>query len=135
MSKFFGSVLAVLAGMSMTPILAQQQGNAEAGHELASKLCTSCHIVGNESSGSDLAPPFLVVARDPNTSLIELHSWDEEGHPTLRHLALTGKQVADIDAYLDSLRETPASSAAPEPARTLPKAPPDRIGDPIGTSK
>jgi mono/diheme cytochrome c family protein len=132
MSRILGSALAVLAGMSMS-VLAQEPGSAEAGHELARNLCTSCHIVGNESSGSDLAPPFLVIARDPSTTPIELHSWDEAGHPTLRHLSLTARQVADIDAYLDSLRGTSATGATAEPERTLPPAPPDKIGAPIGT--
>jgi mono/diheme cytochrome c family protein len=120
--------------MSMSA-LAQEPGNAEAGHELARNLCTSCHIVGNETSGSDLAPPFLVIARDPNTTPVALHSWDEERHPTLRHLALTPKQVADIDAYLDSLRnpEAPATGTTEDPG--LPAAPPERLGEPIGPSK
>jgi mono/diheme cytochrome c family protein len=129
-----GTTLAVLAGMGMSLVLAQEQGDAEAGHALAADLCTSCHIVGNESSGSDLAPPFLVIARDPSTTPVALHSWDEAGHPTLRHLSLTAKQVADIDAYLDSLRGVEPSGAASESERTLPQAPPDRIGDPIGSS-
>jgi mono/diheme cytochrome c family protein len=133
MSRILGSALAVLAGMSMSA-LAQEPGSAEAGHELARNLCTSCHIVGNETSGSDLAPPFLVIARDPNTTPVALHSWDEAGHPTLSHLALTPKQVADIDAYLDSLRGREPSGAAAEFERTLPQAPPDRIGAPIGST-
>jgi len=134
MSRLLGSALA-LAGIAITPTLAQEAANAEAGHELAAKLCTACHIVGNESSGSDLAPPFPVIARDPNTSLVELHSWDEEAfHPTLRHLTLTARQVADIDAYLDSLRGVEPSATSGEPEPSLPAAPPDRIGEPIGGS-
>jgi mono/diheme cytochrome c family protein len=127
--------LSLAVSLAVVPAVAQEAGNAEAGHELSSQLCTSCHIVGNESSGSDLAPPFPVIAKDPNTSLIELHSWDEAGHPTLRHLALTPTQVADIDAYLDSLRGAagvPVRRPGSAPERTLPQAPPDQIGPPIG---
>jgi mono/diheme cytochrome c family protein len=128
--------MALVAGLAAAPVLAQGTGDADAGLAFATNLCTSCHIVGNERSGSDLAPPFPVIAKDPNTSLIELHSWfgGRPGHPAF-DLALTPDQIADINAYLDSLRGTPASSTAPAPARTLPQAPPDRIGDPIGTSK
>jgi len=134
MPKPLRSAAALIASLAVGPALAQQVGNAETGHELAIKLCTACHIVGNESSGSDLAPPFPVIARDPNTSLVELHSWDEEAfHPTLRHLTLTTGQVADIDAYLDSLRGSADSAAKPAAERTLPPAPPDKIGAPIGT--
>jgi mono/diheme cytochrome c family protein len=137
MPRSLGSTFAALAAaLAVAPAMAQQPGSAEAGHELASKLCSGCHIVGNEPSGSDLAPPFLVIAKDPDTSLIELHSWLHTGHPTLRTLALNAKQIADINAYLDSLRgdaPAPAERATPPAERTLPKAPPDRIGPPIGT--
>ncbi len=137
MPRSFGSAFAVLAAaLAVAPAVAQQPGNAEAGHELASKLCTACHIVGNEPSGSDLAPPFLVIAKDPDTSPIELHSWLQTSHPTLRTLALNAKQIADINAYLDSLRgvaPAPEEQPAPPGQRTLPPAPPDRIGPPIGT--
>jgi mono/diheme cytochrome c family protein len=124
-----------LAILTVAPALAQEPGNAEAGHELASQLCTSCHIVGNERRGSDLAPPFAAIAKDPEVSVAELHGWGGRRHPMLRNLALTPKQVADINAYLDSLRgvaPAPAKPAAPPSERELPQAPPDRIGPPIG---
>ena len=58
------------------PAAAQQViGNPDAGHEFASKLCSSCHIVGTERAGSDVAPPFVVIARDPQTTLTALHAW------------------------------------------------------------
>jgi mono/diheme cytochrome c family protein len=129
MPRILWSLLAIVAAL---PAAAQERGDAEAGHQLSSKLCTACHIVGDERSGSDLAPPFRQIAKDPNTSLIELHSWGQSGHPTLRHLALTSKQAADIDAYLDSLRGA-APTPAPAAQRTLPQAPPDKIGPPIGS--
>jgi mono/diheme cytochrome c family protein len=123
------------AMLAAAPALAQEPGNAEAGHELASQLCTSCHIIGNERRGSDLAPPFAAIAKDPEVSVAELHGWGGRGHPMLRNLALTPKQVADINAYLDSLRGVappPAEPAAAPTKRPLPQAPPDRIGPPIG---
>jgi mono/diheme cytochrome c family protein len=129
MSRFLGGLLTILA---IWPAAAQEPGNAEAGHELASQLCVSCHIIGNERSGSDLAPPFPIIAKDPSTSLIELHSWIGPAHPLLPDLALTPKQIADIDAYLDSLRGA-APTPAPPAERALPQAPPDKIGPPIGT--
>ena len=113
---------------------AQEPGDAEAGHELASKLCAACHIVGDERSGSDQAPPFPAIAKDPGVSLAELHGWGGAGHPMLPNLALTPKQVADINAYLDSLRGVPpVERAAPPKKPALPQAPPEKIGPPIGT--
>jgi len=133
-------VLGLAATMAVAPAGAQEQGSAEAGHELASNLCTSCHIVGNERSGSDLAPPFPLIARNPRLSMEELHGWGGRGHPMLPDLALTPDQIADINAYLDSLRpggedEPPAGEAqeveTDEPPPALEDAPPERIGDPI----
>jgi mono/diheme cytochrome c family protein len=133
MPRHLGSAFSLAATLAVAPALAQEPGNAEAGHDLASKLCASCHIVGNERRGSDLAPPFPVIAKDPDTSLIELHAWIGPAHPMLPHLALTSKQIADINAYLDSLRGVaPAEPAPPPSERELPQAPPDRIGPPIG---
>lgn len=126
----------IIVGMASA---AAQEPDPEEGHRLSSQLCTSCHIVGNESRGSDLAPPFPVIARDPEISLVELHSWDEEAfHPTLRHLSLTAREVADIDAYLDELRgaaSLPSSETGTAPEPTLPPAPPDVIGPPIGRDR
>jgi len=132
--RYLGSALCLLAGLSIAPAAAQE-GNAEAGHELASNLCTSCHIVGDERSGSDLAPPFPVIAKNPRLSLEQLHGWGGPGHPMLPDLALTPQQIADINAYLDSLRDDtpPAPAPAAEPRRReLPQTPPERIGPPIG---
>jgi mono/diheme cytochrome c family protein len=110
-------------------------GNPGAGHELAAQLCTACHIVGTERVGSDVAPPFVVIARDPDVTLSELHAWVGPGHPILPNLALTPKQIADINAYLDSLhgvggQEAPQAEPRERP-RALERAPPDRLGDPI----
>jgi mono/diheme cytochrome c family protein len=118
---------------------AQMPADAAAGHQLASKLCTGCHIVGTESAGSDIAPPFPVIARDPSMTLTELHGWIEPGHPVLPHLALSSKQTADINAYLDSLLgpgPEPAagqSRQAEEPPPAILRAPPGKLGEPIQT--
>jgi mono/diheme cytochrome c family protein len=119
------------------PALAQQTGSAAAGKDLASKLCSNCHIVGTERAGSDVAPPFPVLAKDPDMTLTELHGWSGPMHPILSNLALTPKQIADVNAYLDSMRPgaAPAAATAPgnseEPPPTLGTAPPDKFGKPI----
>jgi mono/diheme cytochrome c family protein len=120
------------------PAAAQRDGHAAAGRELASQLCSACHIVGTERVGSDVAPPFAAIARDPGMTLTELHAWVGPAHPALPNLALTPKQIADINAYLDTLRgadvqETPPTATeAPPPA--IEEAPPERLGEPIQPS-
>jgi mono/diheme cytochrome c family protein len=133
MPRYLKSALCLAAGLAVAPAAAQE-GNAEAGHELASQLCTACHIIGNERTGSDMAPPFPVIARNPRLSLEQLHGWGGPGHPMLPNLALTPQQIADVNAYLDSLRgdAAPEKPAAAPPKRDLPQRPPERIGPPIG---
>ena len=132
-------VSAILLSVLIAPAAAQQEeGSPAAGLELASQLCTACHIVGTERVGSDAAPPFAAIARDPDVTLSELHGWGGPGHPMLPNLVLTPKQVADINAYLDSLHDAEVGQAPPgeteEPAPPLGPAPPERLGDPIEPS-
>jgi mono/diheme cytochrome c family protein len=127
----FGGALAALA--VVLPAAAQERGDPAAGRELAVKLCSACHIVGDEAVGSDAAPPFPVIAKDPDVTFSELHAWRGPMHPILPNLALTAQQIADINAYLDSLRpgyeEPPPRVESEQPA--LPEAPAERLGEPI----
>jgi mono/diheme cytochrome c family protein len=129
--------LTMVAVLALTPPTAAQQatGDPAAGQELASKLCTACHIVGTERVGSDVAPPFPVIAEDPGTTLNELHAWIGPAHPMLPNLALTPKQIADINAYLDTLHgadvQDAPRGATEEPPPAIEQAPPERLGDPI----
>ena len=129
------SMLILVVGIR--PAAAQQEeGDPAAGQELASQLCTACHIVGTERVGSDVAPPFPVIARDPDVTLTELHAWIGPAHPMLPNLALTPQQIADINAYLDTLHDAPAEEEAPrgeteEPPSAIEDAPPEELGEPI----
>ncbi len=127
--------LLVLIGAAQPAAAQQVIGNADAGHELASKLCSACHIVGSEQAGSDVAPPFPVIARDPGISLTALHGWKGPAHPMLPNLALTAQQIADINAYLDVLHGDQAPRVkTEEPPPALEAAPPEKLGAPIKPS-
>jgi cytochrome c len=126
-----------LVGMTVAGVAAAQQtGDPAAGHELADKICSSCHIVGSERVGSDAAPPFRAIAADPNKSFTELHAWHGPMHPAISDLALSAQQIADINAYLDSLH-APSKPATPptetsNPPPAIRNAPPAKFGEPIG---
>jgi mono/diheme cytochrome c family protein len=133
--KLLGATLILLA--LATPAAAQPEGDAVAGRELASQLCAGCHIVGTERVGSDAAPPFPAIAKDPDTTVAELHGWLGPTHPMLPNLALTPEQTADINAYLDSLRaadfeDEPERLETEQPPPAIEQSPPERIGPPIG---
>jgi mono/diheme cytochrome c family protein len=126
----------MLALGAVTWPAAAETGDPAAGHDLATKFCASCHIVGNEPTGSDVAPPFRTIAKDPSIKLTTLHGWRGPMHPILPNLALTTQQIADINAYLDSLRSSSGTTTAPGQAKTPPpaisNAPPAKFGEPIG---
>ena len=132
--------LSMLALLAFTlPAAAQpEEGDPAAGQELASQLCTACHIVGTEQVGSDVAPPFPAIARDPDMTLTELHAWVGPAHPMLPNLALTPQQIADINAYLDTLRGAEVEPAprveTEEPPPAVEEAPPEKLGEPIEPS-
>ena len=123
------------------PLMAQEaEGDPAAGHELATQLCTACHIVGTETVGSEVAPPFPVIAKDPNMTLTQLHAWLGPAHPVLPKLALTPEQIADINAYLDALHEAPGEEEetprveTEEPPPAIEQSPPEELGEPIQPS-
>jgi len=131
--------LGVLVVMAGWPAGAQEP-DAQAGLELARDLCTGCHIVGPQRVGSDAAPPFAALARDPEMTLDALHAWPGPNHPVMGDMALTRTQIADINAYLDRLREGASVPAeADEPAEVereeqrpaIEDAPAERLGEPI----
>jgi mono/diheme cytochrome c family protein len=131
-------MLAVVA-LALPAAAQEAEGDPVVGQELATQLCTACHIVGTEDAGSDVAPPFPVIARGPEMTLTELHAWSGPAHPVLPNLALTPEQIADINAYLDSLHEAPAEAEPPrvdteEPPPTLEQSPPEKLGEPITPS-
>jgi mono/diheme cytochrome c family protein len=131
------SMLALLA-FPLPAAAQQEEGDPAAGQELASQLCTACHIVGTEQVGSDAAPPFAVIARDPDMTLTDLHAWIGPAHPMLPNLALTPQQIADINAYLDTLHgadiEQPPRVETEEPPPAVEAAPPEKLGEPIEPS-
>jgi hypothetical protein len=68
-------------------------------------------------------------------TLTELHAWLGPAHPMLPDLALTPEQIADINAYLDTLHgadvQDAPRGATEEPPPAIEQAPPERLGDPI----
>ncbi len=128
-----GGLLGVVA--LAWPAAAQPQGDPTAGHVLAAQFCSSCHIIGSEEVGSDMAPPFRAIAADPGKSFTELHAWRGPMHPAISNLALSDQQIADINAYLDSLHPAEPAGGAPaartQPPPAIQNAPPEKLGPPI----
>ena len=93
---------AVLVCMAVAPALAA--GDAEAGHGLALKWCTSCHVVdAGSTQGSDTAPSFASIAQRHAKDQGWLRAWLTAPHPPMPNLGLSRQQIDDVMAYLGSL--------------------------------
>jgi mono/diheme cytochrome c family protein len=78
-------------------------GDAAAGHALARQWCASCHVVDDQTKGSDTAPSFKAVAQRHGGDRSWVRAWLAAPHRPMSGIALTRQQIDDIVAYLDSL--------------------------------
>lgn len=80
-------------------------GDPETGGELAMRWCSSCHLVDTEQEGtSDIAPPFVQVANDPDTTDDGLQKWLANPHPPMPNFNLGQYEIDHLIAYILSLK-------------------------------
>ncbi len=86
---------------------AQAGGDAAAGQHLAEGWCSACHIIGpREMNGtSNGAPSFVAVARMKSTTPTALHVFLQTPHGRMPDFHLTRQEIADVSAYIMSLRK------------------------------
>ncbi len=89
----------------MVPACAQ---NVEAGHRLATIWCSSCHQVEPTAQGPvrDTPPSFAAVARMPSTTRMSLAVFLGTPHHTMPNYSLSRQEIADVSAYILSLKPT-----------------------------
>lgn len=83
------------------------EGQAEKGKALVAQNCSRCHGIGaDDASKHEKAPPFrLVVTRYPLDNLEEaLAEGIMSGHPDMPEFEFKAGEIADILAYLQSLK-------------------------------
>jgi mono/diheme cytochrome c family protein len=97
------SILALLLMFAGTGAAAQAADAGE-GERLARQWCSECHLVGpDESSASDIAPPFNAIAGDPAKTDADLRGWLHDPHPPMPNLNLSRTEVEDLISYIRSL--------------------------------
>jgi mono/diheme cytochrome c family protein len=98
--------LAGVAALTLAAAAAQAQTPpAEAGRELAQSVCSNCHVVeADPAKGSDQAPSFRSIAARPATTDETLHAFLLHPHGNMPPLTLSNEQIADLSAYILSLR-------------------------------
>jgi mono/diheme cytochrome c family protein len=88
------------------PALAASFGDAANGKLLAERWCSSCHLVSSEqASATTEAPPFATIAERPTDELDKLGALITSPHPPMPQLDLSRDQIADLVAYIASLKE------------------------------
>jgi mono/diheme cytochrome c family protein len=93
--------------MTAAPAAAQETANRLAGHDLAVRWCSSCHLVdaGVQHQGSDAVPTFAAIAAMPSTTAASLSAFLATPHAKMLDYALSRTDIADVSAYILSLRK------------------------------
>ena len=90
-------LLALVIAVAAAP--ASAAGDAEAGRGLAQRWCVACH------GGSDAAPPLDEAVNRPGRTPGTLEAWLSDPHPPMPNLSLSRREIADLLAYLGTLRK------------------------------
>ena len=105
-------VLAAAGVMSPVPLggvsSAQIGTSPKAGQVLAEKLCISCHIVGSQATSATVpadVPTFVAIANKPDQSAESIAGRIVVPHPPMPQIHLTRNEIADLAAYILSLRK------------------------------
>ena len=100
-------VVVAAVALAALPATAQESGNPLAGHELATRWCSSCHVVdpGQQRQGSDAVPTFAAIAAMKSTTAASLKVFLATPHGQMPDYALSRDDIADVSAYILSLRK------------------------------
>ncbi|MHA1113620.1 MAG: c-type cytochrome [Alphaproteobacteria bacterium] len=99
------AVLALAGILSLAAPAAPARADAADGARLARQWCVACHLVEPGGGGVDTAPPFATMANDPAYTRDRLRRWLMDPHPPMENIHLSRRQIDDIQAYIDSLRD------------------------------
>ncbi|MBS0561282.1 MAG: cytochrome c [Proteobacteria bacterium] len=110
-SRYFLGALAValLLAWPCPRAWSQGAGDPAAGRTLAEGWCSACHVVTPDQHGasSNGAPPFAVIARMKWATPTSLRVFLQTPHNRMPDLHLTRGEIADVSAYILSLRTEP----------------------------
>lgn len=98
-------LLSCLALFAQPIEVARGAGLAREGETLAERWCVSCHLVAEEKSATDAAPPFTALAQRDGDDYDWVRRWLTEPHPPMEGINLTRQEIEHIIAYLETLRD------------------------------
>lgn len=99
---FFSAFL----GFAAAPAIAAEVGNAKNGMSIAREVCARCHLVEKADQSDPLLgiPSFQEVAYSSSTTELSLRVFLRSPHKNMPNLILTDDELADVIAYIMSLR-------------------------------
>ncbi len=76
------------------------------GHEVAARLCSTCHAVDRDAPGPLRAdvPSFPAIAAAPGATAQHLAGKIIIPHPAMPGVSLTMSEIRDVVAYIESLK-------------------------------
>ncbi len=83
------------------PAAAQDESS---GFQLAKRSCSGCHEIGMAPVQNAVSPPFAAIARMPSTTATSLSAFLSTPHHRMPDYILTRQEIADVSAYILSLR-------------------------------
>ncbi|MCW5700457.1 MAG: c-type cytochrome [Rhodospirillales bacterium] len=86
-----------------TPALAAG-GDKETGHRLAVERCSTCHAVESDVTAADKVDPLVTIAKDPRMTSDRLRGFLTKPHGGMPDFSLSQREIADLIAYMESLR-------------------------------
>lgn len=105
--RFGVAIILAAFAVAAGPAFAQESGDPFAGRELATRWCASCHVVDAEMQhqGIDSVPSFAAIAAMPSTTAASLTAFLATPHGQMPDYALSRADIANISAYILSLRK------------------------------
>jgi mono/diheme cytochrome c family protein len=85
-----------------------QDGDVAAGRAFAREACTTCHVVEPDNASPRvvvIGPNFQDIANTKGMTATALRVFLTTSHPKMPNLIFTPEQMADVIAYILSLRE------------------------------
>ncbi len=98
--------IALACSLGAAGAAAQEAGNPASGHRLAQRWCSGCHVVdaAQASGGATGAPSFMSVAQMASTTQVSLSVFLETTHGRMPDFELTRNEIANVAAYIVSLK-------------------------------
>jgi mono/diheme cytochrome c family protein len=106
MGRLRGVVVGAVLSVGSATLSAQTTGDPQQGLALAREDCAACHAVERRqrSSPNPQAPPFDAIANTRGMTGMALSAFLQTPHATMPNLILEVGEIADVAAYILSLK-------------------------------